>query len=439
MKKRIKNVLKNLILQKKDKFLFYIIFFYIFVKNFPQIIFKIGKPLIIGIDRPRFNLDAAELRKNKNAKLIVISRKLFYFLGDIFISHEFQFQSSYHFRNNSDINHWNETIGVIHGKNHENIVNFENKIEILKIEKRELEDYYTYVYKKYLYRYNIHSILLSNVDYWEVQEFTKVLSKNNVSICALYRESIGSPNQLNLLRKYYSSTAFEKLNIDKVFVFGENALTVFGSTLFIDRSSVYSVGIPRIDAYDKYRNKKTANLITFFDFSLPSYKLINTSDQALEIINSLSEKYPKFKFLVKTKTKSDKDRLISKKIIKEKNNLFISHDYKFSRIIQNSKIIIGTNTTSVIETLFLDSFFIYPSWNVSNGDNKNLIVGPELDPKKYIVCPQKDDFEEMLERYINSEFSLSESEKSIRQKIVSRNITDFSFTSSEKCIEIILS
>ena len=130
MKKRIKNVLRNLILQKKDKFLFYIVFFYIFIKNFPQIIFKIGKPLIIGIDRPRFNLDAVELRKNKNAKLIVISRKLFYFLGDIFISHEFQFQSSYHFRNNSDIIHWNETIGVIHGKNHENIVNFENKIEL---------------------------------------------------------------------------------------------------------------------------------------------------------------------------------------------------------------------------------------------------------------------------------------------------------------------
>jgi len=438
MKRKIKNVLRYLIIQKKDRVLFNIVFFYIFIKNFPQFIFKMGKPLIIGIDRPRFNLDAVELRKNKNVKLIVISRKLFYFLGDIFISNEFQFQSSYHFRNNSDIKHWNETIGVIHGKNHDNIVNFENQVEVLKAEKQELQDYYIYVYEKYLYRFNIHTTLLSNVDYWEVQEFTKVLSKNNISVCVLYRESIGSPNQLNLLRKYYSSTAFEKLTIDKIFVFGENALRVFDSTQFIDKSSVYSVGIPRIDAYEKYRKKKSANLITFFDFSLPSYKLTTTSDEALEIFNSLSEKYPKFKFLVKTKTKSDKGRLISKKIIKEKNNLFISHNYKFSKIIQNSKIIIGTNTTSVIETLFLDSFFIYPSWNVSNGDNQNLIVGPELDPKKYIVCSQKDDFEEMLERYINSEFSLSESEKSIRRKIVSKNITDFSFTSSEKCIEIIL-
>ena len=97
MKLKIKKIIIHLIKKKKDLILFYIVFLYYFLKNINQVIFKKGQPLIIAVDRPRFNLDANEIKKNNKIRLIVVSRKIFYFLGSIFINKHYQFQSSYHF------------------------------------------------------------------------------------------------------------------------------------------------------------------------------------------------------------------------------------------------------------------------------------------------------------------------------------------------------
>ena len=107
-------------------------------------------------------------------------------------------------------------------------------------------------------------------------------------------------------------------------------------------------------------------------------------------------------------------------------------------IIEKSKIIIGTNTTAVIETLFLDAFFIYPSWNIDEGGSENLIVDNTLDRNQFIICDSKLDFEERLTTQLEAEVLISNDEFQLRSDIISQNIEDFSFNSSEKLVDILL-
>ena len=438
MKLKIKKIIIHLIKKKKDLILFYIVFLYYFLKNINQVIFKKGQPLIIAVDRPRFNLDANEIKKNNKIRLIVVSRKIFYFIGSIFINKHYQFQSSYHFKDERDIELWNETIGAIHKSNHEPIPNFEINKNLIEENKLKLYSYYEYLFKRYLDKLNINSFLISNIDYWEVQEFSRVLRKNNVKVAALYRESVGSKKQVEYLRKFYKSKSFKDLPIDKIFVFGQNAKKIFQDTNFISNSDIHSIGIPRIDSYKKYNKNLTKNMVTIFNFSLPSYKLQKTSIETLEVVNKISKIYPKYKFLIKTKTNKETKELKSMGIIDNFSNIEISDKTKMKTIIEKSKIIIGTNTTAVIETLFLDAFFIYPSWNIDEGGSENLIVDNTLDRNQFIICDSKLDFEERLTTQLEAEVLISNDEFQLRSDIISQNIEDFSFNSSEKLVDILL-
>ena len=347
---------------------------------------------MIAIDRPRFNLDAREIRKNKEVKLIVISRKIFYFIGKIFIDSEFQFQSSYHFKQRKDFDNWNETIGKIHGSKHQNIDDFENKYNILKTSKHNLFSYYEYIFRKYLIHFNIRSLLLSNVDYWETQEFSRVLKKNNIKITVLYRESVGSKKQIDYLSKFYSSSCFKDVSVDQIFVFGHSAKRIFENTNFIDKNKVTAVGLPRMDSYKDLSISKNKTIVTLFNFSLPSYKLEKTSIDVIKIINDVSKKYPEFHFWIKTKSKSETQFLKQLNIVNNNNNLKISHKFKMKDIIQDSKVIIGSNTTAVIETLFLDAYFIFPSWGIEDENEEYLIVNKEIDTNELLVSLSKSDF-----------------------------------------------
>ncbi len=438
MKNQIRKSLINSIKNRREFIFFYLILSYYFFINIFQITLKKGKPIVLAVDRPRFNLDAIQLKKNKNIRLIVVSRKIFYFIGKVFIEKDFQLQSSYHFRKKEDIVLWNNTIGMIHSDVHEKILDFEAKILQLNSDKKNLYSYYEYLYKKYLERFNISHLLLSNVDYWEVQEFSKVLKKNGSRINVLYRESIASPKQTNYLKNYYSSDCFNNLTVDKIFVFGEKAKTIFKDTIFITNENVHSVGAPRIDYYKNIKNLPIKNMVTLFDFSLPSYKLQNTAFETILIIYKLSKKYPSIKFLVKTKTQKETNKIISKNLVKISSNFQVSNNVKMKKIMENSKIIIGTNTTAVLETLFLDTHIMFPSWNVENNDMENLIVNNKIDPLKFMISDNPHEFEKKLEYFLNSEINISNDENKVREKIIEQNFADFSFKSSEKLIDLLL-
>ena len=147
MKNQIKKTIISSIHKKNENFFVYFIFIYYFFKNIPQLALKKNKPLILAIDRPRFNLDATQLKKNKDIRLVVLSRKIFYFIGRIFIEKDFQLQSSYHFRKQEDIELWNKTIGMIHDDTHVTINKFEEKLEKHRENKNNLFLYYEYFYK----------------------------------------------------------------------------------------------------------------------------------------------------------------------------------------------------------------------------------------------------------------------------------------------------
>ena len=438
MKKLIKQILNNSIQKKNESVFVYLIFFFYIVKNILQLIKKKNKPLVLAIDRPRFNLDAKQLKKNKDIRLIVISRKIFYFIGKIFIEEDFQLQSSYHFRNEKDIELWNKTIGMIHDDIHVNIENFKEKLVQHCEDKKRLFSYYEYFYKKYLKKINISHVLLSNVDYWEVQEFSKVCKKNGAKINVLYRESIASPKQNNYLKNYYSSDIFEKLPIDKIFVFGKRALLIFQNTHFISNENVYSVGAPRVDGYKKIKTSSKQNMVTLFDFSLPSYKLQNTAIETIKILNNLAKKYPKTNFLIKTKTQKETKKILSMKIVDISPNIKVSNKVKMKKIMKKSKIIIGTNTTAVIETLFLDTYFIFPSWNIEDNDLDNLIVNSNLDEELLIVSLDRINFEIKIESMLNSHINIGEKELEVREKIILENFEDFLFNSSTKIVNFLV-
>ena len=218
----------------------------------------------------------------------------------------------------------------------------------------------------------------------------KSIKKEQYKNYCLYRESVGSKKQIDYLSKFYSSSCFKDVSVDQIFVFGHSAKRIFENTNFIDKNKVTAVGLPRMDSYKHLSISKNKTIVTLFNFSLPSYKLEKTSIDVIKIINDVSKKYPEFHFWIKTKSKSETQFLKQLNIVNNNNNLKISHKFKMKDIIQDSKVIIGSNTTAVIETLFLDAYF-YISWGIED-ENEYLIVNKEIDTNELLVSLSKSDF-----------------------------------------------
>ena len=271
-----------------------------------------------------------------------------------------------------------------------------------------------------------------------MQEFSKVCKKNGAKINVLYRESIASPKQTNYLKNYYSSVSFNNLSVDKIFVFGKKALSILEDTHFISNINFHSIGAPRIDGYKDIITSTNRHMVTLFDFSLPSYKLEDTAIETIRIINKVSKKYPNVNFLIKTKTKKIKNKIISMKIVEDTPNIRVSEKVKMEKIMKKSKIIIGTNTTSVIETLFLDTYFIFPSWNIEDNDIENLIVNTSIDSSRLLITEDPLEFEKRIDRMLNSEVKITDEEVKVREEIILQNFEDFSFNSSQKLFNILL-
>lgn len=240
---------------------------------------------------------------------------------------------------------------------------------------------------KSLFRYlhfflRFDAVFAGNYVYVSQQEFFKVAKSNNIPVIVLYKEGIGAALKTTnkIIDKMYSGKIFLGDNILFYNSFIKNML-LKAKVPGIHNKNTHVVGIPRLDNYLNFDFKSNDNKhITLFLFE-PDIKADRFVDDITrkadyikrgELFQSAFVKFccenPEYSLTIKSKNNpSAKKSLV--KILENNHIESLPPNIQFTskldplELIQKSKYIAGSLSTTLLEALLLDKPIFCPSYN----------------------------------------------------------------------------
>ncbi len=225
--------------------------------------------------------------------------------------------------------------------------------------------------------FKFDAVMSGNYVYVDQQEFFKVCEDNNIPVIILNKEGIGArgfpKDGLLSIRgcKFIGSKmlmineAYKRHDIKHLKDFNEEKACI--------------IGIPRFDYYFN-RTKKGLKQIVLFSFEVSDYIRPDKTQNILEKLEEITEKfhrnimefarkYPDYKVIIKIKGKQEKSLkycrdIYNKYYNKERiRNLKITNNADVKKLILESQVILGFNSTVLIEAIAAEKMIISPNFN----------------------------------------------------------------------------
>ena len=269
----------------------------------------------------------------------------------------------------------------------------------------------------------LNCILTANYNYNWQQELLKSCISNNIyavilfkeGISPLYLKGIDPENSTIKLIKNFTNNFFIG---SKLLVYNERTKLAFVKSKIkgLDKNIIEVVGIPRFDRYFKmeYEGKK----IVFFSFNLLDktnhLKLNNSQRKILTKIQDdfhinflkVVQKFPNTHFVIKTKSNYRHLNYINNLIRnfnkKAFQNLEVSNTENVYNLIAEAKIVIGYNSTTLLEALYAGRPVITPKI-----DNNILIDMFKNNQNIIYTANTCDDISKLLKN-INNKYEMGE-------------------------------
>ncbi|OGY43099.1 MAG: hypothetical protein A2729_05815 [Candidatus Buchananbacteria bacterium RIFCSPHIGHO2_01_FULL_39_14] len=346
---------------------------------------------VLCLGRSIFTNDIEALAHfGKKIKYLVINLKYFDFLLNHFILAE-------DFKNITESNYHNANFG--------------------QAGKQNLNQYLKKVLP-YWQRFSGFSAVMSgNFGYVQQQELAKVCEAKRVPFIVLNKEGIAIPGAFEKYTEQYKNHHFFGA---KMLLYNKQIKKALLTTKIagLTEDKLKIVGVPRLDYYFFERtNNNSANQkkITFFSF-FPRDKFwyAIANDQELNQIENRSiefhywvmlfaQKYPEYQVIIKTKVAEHYVDYVSK-ILKERfnepiNNLKIINVGNPVELIKQAKVILGFNSTTLLEAIADDKLIITPYFgDIITGRNWDYFSDyPDLvnyaktyeELENYLVSPNK--------------------------------------------------
>lgn len=237
----------------------------------------------------------------------------------------------------------------------------------------------------------LSAVLAANVDYWQDEAIKLACDELNLPFLVLSRENYVTEMSAEVTRNRF---------IDSKFIYSGSAVAVGSlltrnmllSTGGFDSTDILATGWPRYDSWvnKPLRPRTSRRLITLFSYNSPVYMAPNNFKSVLEtFVNCAKASKSDVEFVLKLKKKADLAEHYQ--LYPELKNapVRINYDQGAGAILEESRLIIGYNTSPMLEGLLADCAIAVPWWADSESNPYVPIIHPRYgDDEKYFIFPR---------------------------------------------------
>ena len=312
---------------------------------------NVSGPIILSIDRTHFSKDLDQMQKRLPIRLIRVNFGFVEFFEKTFTAAALQRQT-----------HFQPTI---------NDPTFKEDWDRMESFSADLLDAVEKSFKL-----KVDQILVCNIDYWQTEGMRIVARKRGIPFNALVRENFILPDQQISIREFYLKADF-KFEGDKIGVFSDLTKKLYTECRIAPAEQITITGAPRFDYWRdvKMLPAEQKRMISLFTFAHPDYLAPKTFDIVLKIFRDVSDLHPDMKFFVKAKDRGDYFDILQR-LGNNKGNLVVGYKANTADVIRDSRLVIGFNSLTMLESLIADVPTGIPHFNDSKGSDPFLIYTP---------------------------------------------------------------
>ena len=272
----------------------------------------------------------------------------------------------------------------------------------------------------------LDGLISFNVFYYAEKYIEEVCIELGLKFIVLHKESALSPKEEEYFTKGYSKYNNKSL-ATKISVYSESQKKILINSKIASNKQIVITGCARSDYSFKLRKiEPNENSIVYYmietnRFSITKFQRkmgISKSnwkklhDQTLKYLFEYSKINPRVKITLKGKT-----GVHTKNEFKDKNlpkNIRYIYGGTGEKLLKDSKVVIGFNSTIVFEAIASNRGLIVPNFNLENTSRKKRLLH-QINNKKYLVNSKKEFFNK-LNFYLRNKYkdaSLSSKDKLI--------------------------
>ncbi len=225
---------------------------------------------------------------------------------------------------------------------------------------------------------NFLAIISYNFRYRHEKELHSACKSLDIKFIVCQKESLHYGDDSVVTDLYVKTNSKNgKYQGDYIFVYTEGFKNTIISSSISERDKIFVTGMPRADYY--YTNiKQSKNYILYL---LPSWRPPSIlekefsldqkfyASQVTRVLLDFAESNPDQKIIIKTKMKKNEfihlGNLLNNKNLK---NVSIKEFGNIASLIKDSKVVIGFQSSALIESLILKKPIIVPYFNVNNSE-----------------------------------------------------------------------
>jgi hypothetical protein len=223
---------------------------------------------------------------------------------------------------------------------------------------------------------NFLAVISFNFRYRADKELHLACKLLNIKFIVCQKESLHYNDQSALTDSYIDINSKNgRYNGDYMTVYTEGYKNVLVKASILDSNKIYVVGMPRADYYYKQLDISRKHIL----YLLPSWKppkfleeefdLKNYSNSITKLLLEFAKKNRCEKIIIKTKMSNEEQIILSKILEKNKlDNVILEKGGNAADLIKDSKLIIGFQSTGLIEAIILRKPIIVPYFNISSSD-----------------------------------------------------------------------
>lgn len=295
-----------------------------------------------------------------------------------------------------------------------------------KIKKKKYLNFLIKFLKVLKEKYHINAFIGFNIGYYAERDLQKACDHSKIPFLLLFKESVLT----EIEKKYFIYTlkkADQKFNGTKIAVYSNLAKELLTSSNYVHKNKIDIVGCSRLAESFSYKKIIPRKQILYYAIQnnrgLPHYFIkefgnkffknlnchqyynsrYNWNDlhiETLKILKKFAKNNPKTLIIIKNKIGANSNQ---KDYLNLPKNIEVIFGGVGHQLLKNSKVVIGWNTTSIMESMAANRFILLPYFHVNkkdfNIDNELLL---KLKKKNYGYSPN--DFYNKLEYFVNLKY-----------------------------------
>mgnify|MGYP000123727883 CR=1 FL=1 len=309
---------------------------------------------------------------------------------------------------------------------------------------------------------NIDALLTCSFYYLQDQEWDRASKDSGIPFLAIYKENLKYEVRGEYSIQLYKSRGY-KFQGNKLLVFDERSKTILSKSEICKPENILVTGMIRIDdifndvSNNDYSQKKDQVTLFSFRHAIGGFLTVDKSfdtcfstdgkngvvdlfDNVHSTIAKLAKANPNTKFVIKTKRAGMWPKKINERLkhklgydSSEIENLEITSTTPAHDLIKNSDVIVGINSTTLLESKLFNKKTIIPFYDEAAGRHKKEIYFQDFFDD-FTIASSSEELEVMIQNSINSK---NDNIKKISPDAIARYFGYFDGNNCNRLIEVV--